>query len=181
VRAGIVAPSGAWYYTGNPGAVEPGSDTTGVRSDDEEDSAPSGSEASSTDSDDVDKDAVVNGTRPSHMWRKRPDPEVFGPLAKDMADAVLRMPQLQSGYLEIGTDYGPPIGVVFQCAEAGQGFVDPPDWKQDSEEEKRTRRWKVWVGTATEWEVPDDVNAKWKEWLGEDGKVVVGGWPPTSF
>ncbi|KAI3331382.1 hypothetical protein F4824DRAFT_475601 [Ustulina deusta] len=177
VQADIITPSGKWYYTGDPAAVEPG--LAGAGSDDEDDDEDDDDEASDSD-DNVDRDAVANGVRPSHAWRSRPDPDLFNALVRDMADAVLRMPQLRTGTLDIGPGYGEPVGVVLKCAEGGCAFDDRPDWERDSDEEKTTRRWQAWVGIATEWEVPKDVRALWTEWLGDSGKHAIGRWPPTS-
>ncbi|KAI8631029.1 hypothetical protein F5Y19DRAFT_427379 [Xylariaceae sp. FL1651] len=178
VQADIIAPSGKWYYTGDPVAVEPGSVATGSDDEDEDEDDDDDDEASDSD-DDVDRDAVANGVRPSHAWRSRPDPDLFNALVRDMADAVLRMPQLRTGTLDIGPGYGEPTGIVLKCAEAGYAFDNRPDWERDSDEEKTTRRWQAWIGTATEWEVPKDVRALWTEWLGDGGKSAVGRWPPT--
>ncbi|KAK6841101.1 hypothetical protein PG987_001961 [Apiospora arundinis] len=62
VRSGIVAPGGAWYYTGDPGAVSPMSwDEEGI-------------------DEDSDSDNDGGGRRtPAHWWRSRPVPELFNP------------------------------------------------------------------------------------------------------
>lgn len=180
IKAGLVSPSGQWYYTGDPTAVEPGFSDPGPDSDGEQDSDDDDSRAGSSDEDDdADRESFANGTRPSHAWRTHPDPEVFNPLILDMSDAVLRMPRLEEGHLEMSTNYGDPIGVVIKCAETGQTLVDRPDWEQDEEEEKRTRRWQVWIGTATEWVIPSEVEHKWRSWLGPHGKIIRSRYPPT--
>ncbi|KAI1412615.1 hypothetical protein F5Y13DRAFT_199837 [Hypoxylon sp. FL1857] len=181
IKAGIIAPSGKWYYTGDPAAADIGSDSEAGDEDEfsEGGSTASGSVASSTESDDnMSRDERANGVRPTHTWREVPDPDVFNSLVRDMAGAVLRMPQLRSGSMEVGTDYGAPVSVILKCAEAGQELVDRPDWKLDSEEERRTRRWHAWVGVVTEWELPEDVKKVWEEWLGEYGKSAVDSYPP---
>lgn len=179
IKAGLISPSGRWYYTGNLNDVEQGSGSPATWSEDEEVVEGFDSEAGSTDSeDDPDRDAVTNGQRPSHVWRTRPDPEVFNPLVEDMADAVLRMPQLQQGHLEISLSYGDPIDVVLQCADIDQPFAESFS-RQADKGGKETRRWQVWVGTATKWEIPSKVEQKWRAWLGADGKYVQSRWPPT--
>ncbi|KAI0899432.1 hypothetical protein F4806DRAFT_253986 [Annulohypoxylon nitens] len=170
VKAGIIAPSGQWYYTGDPDAVEPGVES----------SYGDGSEASESD-DDEDHDLRDNGIRPTHPWRTRPDPDLFDALVKDMADAVLRMPQLRTGNLDIGPRYGPAAEIIFKCAEATCALDDRPDWQLDSEEEQTTRRWHAWVGEGTEWEMPKDVKVLWAEWLGDSGKSAIGCWSPAEF
>ncbi|XDG10595.1 hypothetical protein ABKA04_010210 [Annulohypoxylon sp. FPYF3050] len=170
VEAGIVAPSGQWYYTGDPDAVEPGVES----------SYRDGSEASESDDDDRDHDLRENGVRPTHLWRTQPDPDLFDALVKDMADAVLRMPQLRLGSLEINPGHG-PSAIILKCAEATCALEDRPDWQLDSEEEKTTRRWHAWIGEGTEWEMPKDVKVLWAEWLGDSGKSAIGRWPPAEF
>ncbi|KAI0881466.1 uncharacterized protein GGS22DRAFT_196418 [Annulohypoxylon maeteangense] len=176
VKADIIAPSGLWYYTGVPDAMElaTGSDYGDEDEDEDEDSE-------SSDSDDnVDRDAVANGVRPSHVWRTRPDPDLFNTLVQDMAGAVLRMPQLRTGTLDIGPRYGELVDIILKCAEATCAFDDRPDGRWDEDEEKSTRRWHTWVGSATEWEMPEDVRALWARWLGDSGRYAVGRWPPAG-
>ncbi|KAI2466184.1 hypothetical protein F4781DRAFT_406595 [Annulohypoxylon bovei var. microspora] len=173
VKAEIIAPSGLWYYTGDPDAVEPAAGSDEDEDEDEDD------ESSNSD-DNVDRDAVANGVRPSHVWRTRPDPDLFNTLVEDMAGAVLRMPQLRTGTLDIGTRYSEPVDIILKCAEATCAFDDRPDLQWDSDQEKTTPRWHAWVGDATEWEVPEDVRALWTEWLGDSGKSAVGRWALTG-
>ncbi|KAK7735531.1 hypothetical protein SLS53_007444 [Cytospora paraplurivora] len=92
IKVGILAPSGEWYYTGDSAAVEAGSlvpDDIGLE--DEESDEDNSDEEGSGDEDNTERDAVVNGERPYHPWRTRPDSETFDPLVKCMAKAVLRV------------------------------------------------------------------------------------------
>ncbi|KUI63530.1 hypothetical protein VM1G_10254 [Cytospora mali] len=187
ISVGILAPSGKWYYTGDPDAVEAGSldpGEIGFEDDDEDDEdVDSDEEESDNDEDHTERDAIANGERPCHLWRTRPDTETFDPLVRSMAEAVLhRMPSLEWGCLEVGTDQDTPVGVIIQCCAAGQSFVQPPDRISTRDkpypEDKRVRRCKAWVGLATEWHVPDDVTALWKEWVGDEGKIEMVTWPP---
>ncbi|KAI1459664.1 hypothetical protein F4805DRAFT_419812 [Annulohypoxylon moriforme] len=178
IKADIIAPSGSWYYTGDPDAVEPDG---GFNHEDEDEDGDEGEDNESSDSDDDwDRDAVANGVWPSHTWRTRPDPDLFNKLVKDMASAVLRMPQLRTGTLDIGFRRGEPADITIKCAEATYAFNRRPDWKTDTDKEKSTRRWHAWVGEATEWEVPESVRMLWKEWLGDSGKSTVDRWSPTD-
>ncbi|CAN8105948.1 unnamed protein product [Discula destructiva] len=167
----ILAPSGAWYYKGNPDAVEA-----------EVDSAPgSPSLASSTEHSDSEgeEDEVLNGERPAHQWRMHPDPLTFNPLVAAFTDAVVsRMPVLKSAWLQMGMNMSDFIGVEIEFMEAGVKIEDRPGWKKDSKEEIMVRRCYCWIGRAAEWEVPEEVLAVWKEWAGSRGRVEIGRWPP---
>ncbi|OTB00313.1 hypothetical protein M426DRAFT_324363 [Hypoxylon sp. CI-4A] len=175
IQADLITPGGLWYYTGDPDAVEPGAGSDIWDSDldtDDEDASDS--------DDNVDRDAVANGTRPTHTWRTRPDPDLFDSLVEDMAGAVLRMPRLRMGSLEVNSPtHGETVDIILKCAEAGHGFDDRPDSRDDSDEGKSTRRWHAWVGNATEWEVPESVKRLWTEWLGDSGKSAVYRFPPV--
>ncbi|ROW00453.1 hypothetical protein VPNG_07928 [Cytospora leucostoma] len=182
IKVGILAPSGKWYYTGDPAAVEAGSlDPDDVDLDDEDSDSDDSDDEDSGDEDNTDRDAVVNGERPYHPWRTRPDTETFDPLVKSMAEAVLwGMPSLEWGCLEVGTDQDTAVGVIIQCCAAGQAFVQPPDRSGSYPGEKQARRWKAWVGLDTSWHVPEDIMAVWKEWIGEEGKIEKATWPPIN-
>lgn len=118
VKDDILSPSGKWYYTGDPDAVEAGSPRVDIDSADDD----SGNDSdSSNDGDDVERDVVANGERPVHLWRTRPDPETFDPLITDMANAMHRMPAREWGCLDIGSDLEEPFAVIVQCAQRGQG------------------------------------------------------------
>lgn len=173
INAGVVCSNGKWYYTGDPDSVVPS-----VGSPDPSDGHDSDSEASSAESDDdSSRDAVANGSKPCHEWRNRPDPVVFDPLIEDMADAVTRMPQLHSGNLEIGTEQRDCIGIIIKYAESGQRFKDRPDWKEDGQEDMGTRRWQVWVGNDTEWNMTNGIKQKMRAWVGESGRIIMSSWP----
>ncbi|KAK8115296.1 hypothetical protein PG999_007365 [Apiospora kogelbergensis] len=155
VHSGIVAPGGAWYYTGDPGAVTPMS------------SAESGILEDGMEDDDSDDDEG-----PAHWWRTRPDPDLFNPLALAMSAAVLRMPRLQAGALTVGSDHGLCDDLALQCAVPGEPFCESMgDGMRFADMEYR--RWKTWIGGKTEWEVPAQVRDNWKEFVGEAGKISV--------
>ncbi|KAK6863674.1 hypothetical protein PG995_000202 [Apiospora arundinis] len=155
VRSGIVAPGGAWYYTGDPGAVTPLSwDEEGI-------------------DEDSDSDNDGGGRRtPAHWWRNRPVPELFNPLVLAMAGAVLRMPRLRAGALTIRSEQGLLDYVALQCAAPGTPLQkDMGDGTRFLDME--CRRWMAWIGENTEWEVPAEVRDSWKEFVGEAGKISV--------
>lgn len=178
IKSGILAPSGKWYYTGDPASVEAfeGDDILDDDDDTEEDvdSEDSGDEDNST------RDRFVNGERPHHEWRRRPDPDTFDPLIQDLTDAVLkRMPSLQCARLEIGCGLDEFVGIIIQCCEAGQPFVSPPGKRRKRPwvEDVTVRRCKAWVGRGSVWDVPSDVMVTWREWAGAPGLVETGVWP----
>ncbi|ETS75982.1 hypothetical protein PFICI_12926 [Pestalotiopsis fici W106-1] len=176
IEDGIISPSGKWYYTGNPNAVEAESSRNSAEPDDEDDELSDSDSEISNDEDDTDRDVIVNGERPVHMWRTRPDPETFDPLIADMATALQRMPALERACLDIGGNLEGSVAVIIQCVQRGQGFFMPPDRIQDTEAAKQVARCKAWVGAATEWEVPREATAAWKAWVGEEGQTNVARW-----
>ncbi|KAF2158001.1 hypothetical protein K461DRAFT_28342 [Myriangium duriaei CBS 260.36] len=127
IKASPVSPDGRWYYTGDPGAVEqgvdsaPGSDDGSEASDDGDNDTDSGS--GSSEDDDLDRDVVVNGVRPSHFWRTEPDAKMVDPLLDAVADAVGRMPLLESGRVEIGEEVGDAAALVVECDATGVAEV----------------------------------------------------------
>lgn len=78
IDCGIVAPSGKWYYTGDPAAVEAAEEDSVFDDDD------------SDDENNAVRDRFVNGERPRHEWRTRPDPDTFDALVRDMTTAMLK-------------------------------------------------------------------------------------------
>lgn len=169
IHAQSVAPSGIWYYTGDPGDVEPGSGSPFFHHDD--DLSVSGASDTEPD-DDIDGDLIVNGARPSHRWRTVPDSEVLGPLLISIANTVRQMPKLQSAAFNIGSDLSGALEVELQCVTPGFTFDNPLDSTVYLPSDGRAAR--VWVGLSNKWELPLDVKAAWKRWLGEDGKLEFG-------
>ncbi|KAJ2981036.1 hypothetical protein NQ176_g2271 [Zarea fungicola] len=172
-----VAPSGDWYYTGDPNAIEPGHEDLHSNSDH---SSSEGLTESSKDSESSDEDqpstSVRNGVRPTHMWRTMPDPKTFNPLALALATAVLHMPKIKHMEFEMAMWLSEFVGVQLECFEVGQmsktSLLMPAEPEAGS-----VRRWKAWVGQDSQWEVPDEVTACWREWLGYKGSICVGQWP----
>lgn len=177
VQDGLLAPSGKWYYTGNPAAVAPDSPPSVYDSysepDDDDDSDTDDSNSDSSDEDHHERDAAVNGEQPRHLWRTRPDTEMLDPLVIDMAKALHRMPALKRARLEISGDLPGPMGVLVQCVKGGEGFFEAPDGSEDKNIDKETGRCKAWVGATAEWEVPREAKDAMEEWLGGRGQVDV--------
>jgi hypothetical protein len=180
IFGGPVAPSGKWYCTGDPTAIEPGS-TSGYGSDaSQSEELSSNSDISwhrnrddSGTDDDSDRDAVRNGYRPMYEWRDEPDWDMLTPLLVDMARAVQRMPNLQIGCLhlrDIGTSE-----VCVQCAAPRFRYAH-----FDKYELKNFRTCRFFVGeaAAVSWysleQVPEQVRSAWREWLGSDGEMETG-------
>ncbi|KAI0436523.1 hypothetical protein F4803DRAFT_556913 [Xylaria telfairii] len=187
ITANLIAPSGEWYYTGEPEDAE--LDDTGrqmisrletLTAGELEDPAPEDFDYTETYSQiwvDADEE-MLKGERPSYEWRTRPDPQTFDSLIRAMADAATgRMPRLRRLGFQMGMDMSEPIGVTVECLEAGESSVDPPDLKEEADEETSVRRWKVWTGIAASWDVPGEVAEAWRRWVGDGGKVIVGSWP----
>lgn len=181
IKSGILAPIGKWYYTGDHASVE-AYDGDYIPDDDEDDDAQSDVDSSdnSGDEDNSTRDRFVNGERPHHEWRTRPDPDTFDPLIQDLTEAVLkRMPSLQWARLEFGCGLDEFVGIIIQFCEAGQPFVSPPGKRRKRPwvEDVTVRRCKAWVGRGSEWELPSDVMATWRAWAGTSGVVETGVWP----
>lgn len=176
IKSGILGSNGKWYYTGDPASVEASEGDLILDDDDTEgdiDSDDSGDEDNST------RDRFVNGERPHYEWRTRPDPETFNPLIQDLTDTMLkRMPSLQWARLEIGYGLDEFVGITIQYCEAGQPSICPPGKRRKRPwvEDITVRRCKTWVGKGSEWDIPSDVIATWREWAGASGSVETGVW-----
>lgn len=137
-------------------------------------------ESDSDDEDNVFRDRFVNGERPRHEWRTRPDSDTFDALVRDMTTAMLKgAPSLELVRLEMGSKLPKTVGVIIQCCAAGQPFVHPPakKWDRPYVEDTTVRRCKAWVGSKSEWDVPSDVMAMWRGWAGLSGVVETASWP----
>lgn len=181
IFGGPVAPSGKWYCTGDPADASPPGSTHGYGSDASQSEYPSSDsdiswhrnlDDSGTDDDD-NRDAIRNGHRPYHEWRKVPDWDMLTPLLVDMARAVQRMPNLQSGSLHLDVGIS---NVRVQCAAPGFRYADFNKY-----EPKNFRTCRFFVGEQVDsasWysleQVPEQVRNAWREWLGSDGEMETG-------
>lgn len=172
ITAGLLAPSGEWYYTGDPDDVEQG---WGSPVDGRSESDDGGSNASGDSADHEEQDLVVNGQRPHHAWRTRPDAR-FESLMLDLADAASkrRMPSLQWACLNFGLDQSDAVGIKARRMQAGQALVDSPGRVALEEDDVAVSRLKFWVGMHTRWDVPAEFIRKWEE---EGVQVEIGVWP----
>jgi hypothetical protein len=181
ITGGPVAPSGEWYWTGDPTTIEPGS-TRGYGSDaDSSIELSSDSDISwhrdrddSGTEDDSDRDAIRNGYRPMYEWRDKPDWDMLAPLLVNMARAVQRMPNLQRGRIQLRN--GAIGDVSLQCAAPGFRF---PNF--DKNEPKSVRKCRFFVGEPADkstWfsleQIPGEVRSAWRGWLGSDGEMETG-------
>lgn len=172
IISGILSPSGEWYYTGDPDKEEPG---WGSPEDARSESSDDGSDASADPADDEMQDAMANGKRPYHPWRRRPS-ERFESLMLDFADAASRrrMPGLQSALFDLGLDQSDACGIVARRLQAGQamdGILGPVAVEKD---DVTVPRLKLRVGWHAHWDIPGEFVRKWEE---ENVQVKIGVWP----
>jgi hypothetical protein len=182
IEASNVTPIGDWYWTGDRLAVSFDEDELFTGSDDESEGSVHSSDYDSEVGDWINdrKEALLNGQAPAHLWRTSLNPSTFDPLMLAMARAVLRMPVLKRLELEIGKNIGHLTSLVVACLDAGVEMPDPPCRKErETEEQKATRRWKVWLGEETRqmWDVPKEVITLWREYVGSNGTISLGRWP----
>lgn len=178
ITTGMVAPNGTWYYTGDLDAQSPGWDATDHDFDDTDDDEDADSRVSSDDDGELEQDRpsrrddLLNGVRPAHEWRNRPDPSLFNPLVRAMALAATQAPNLKRLAFQMAMDLGDPIGVEFEFLAAGVPSMGSYGQSSESEHEVKVRRVRSLHGSMSEVLLEDDVNALLKEWVGEGGVVV---------
>ncbi|KAI1080646.1 hypothetical protein F5B20DRAFT_589023 [Whalleya microplaca] len=179
ITSGLVAPNGKCYYTWNPADVdiEPDQQVLSSAGEHEIHMGIYDHDAEDNVFGIPDNEDVLNGESPTHEWRTRPDIEMFDPLILSMSQAVLKMPALKRLSFQIAMNMSDFTGLMLECIEAGENSIDPPDLKSELDEEVNVRRWKAWVGDATEWDIPQEIDELWRQWVGEEGKVIVGRWP----
>ncbi|KAK7926769.1 hypothetical protein PG985_003767 [Apiospora marii] len=175
IAGGIEAPDGTWYWTGDPAAVRPARVISPECAD--ELWLDGESEPDSEDEDDR-----------GHHWRITPDPKTYNPLALAFADAVLRTPRLKTARLEIGKHSDDVMTSVLECAEAGQSLEwdsyiadTTPSSSSSLGSSGGYRRWRMNVDKRAGWEPPDDLLAKWKEWVGPNGAAGVVAFERAPF
>jgi hypothetical protein len=154
---------GRWLYTGHPEAPPP----------------PVAEEDNHHNAGTVDRrdEALENGEYPVHEWRIRPDPEMFNPLLRSMAGAVLNMPNLRSLWVEFYMRTLLRNRIMIQIAAPGED-AGVLHWTRKVEDDVGKWRWIVLVEEDLEnWEVPADVYGLMKARVGEDGVVIVQRFP----
>ncbi|KAJ0413618.1 hypothetical protein BJY00DRAFT_296623 [Aspergillus carlsbadensis] len=123
---------------------------------------------------------IENGDHPFHEWRVRPDPEMYDPLLRSLARAVLKMPRLEALWMELYMRTFLSNRIVMQVAAPGQraGVLD---WAPRLEDDLARWRWIVLVEEdlwdMQVWEVPVDVYQLMEERVGGDGVVIVQRFP----
>ncbi|KAL4821789.1 hypothetical protein BDW67DRAFT_3122 [Aspergillus spinulosporus] len=132
-----------WLYTGDPLEIPPLEGDT-LSPGWEEDSAGSDSNSNSSfnskfgDVIPYYHDGVLNGDQPGQPWRVRPDPDTFHPVARALAAAVLRMPELT--HTSLGTALCDAMGyeVDFEYLAPGLTTCWMPDADQTLEQGENT-------------------------------------------
>lgn len=172
IQGALITYDGRWYYNGNPADVEPSYDSIRY-DDDDEDSSDSDSNSSFNsefqDSIPEHREALLNGEKPYHMWRTQPDLQMFDPLMKTMATAILQMPRLQNFSFSIGWNYIDENAILFEYLKPGER---PESFEYRPHELDMTRCY-VTLMPEARWEVPSDVASLWKEAVGDQGIVAV--------
>ena len=175
IEGALITYDGRWHYTGNPTTVD--ADYEGAQDDAEGGDDGNVSDSNSSfnsefeDSLPEGREALLNGDVPNHMWRTQPDPQMFDPLMKTMATALLRMPQLQNFFFSIGWSYLDYHAIIFECLKPGEHpeiFRSP----QKAVELNATRCY-ITLMFEARWEVPGDVATIWKDVVGDEGVVAV--------
>ncbi|KAE8318612.1 hypothetical protein BDV41DRAFT_521528 [Aspergillus transmontanensis] len=172
IQGALITYDGRWYYSGNPADVEASYDPIRY-GDDDEDSSDSDSNSSFNsefqDSLPEHREALLNGERPYHMWKTQPDLQMFDPLMKVMATAILRMPRLRTFSFSIGWNYMDDNAILFEYLKPGEE-LEPFGYRPH---ELDMTRCYVTLMPEVRWEVPGDVATLWKEAVGDKGVVAV--------
>ncbi|KAK8099785.1 uncharacterized protein PG998_013026 [Apiospora kogelbergensis] len=190
-----VAPSGKYYFTGDDYESEEESENAnGSDEDDDEDEDSDEYEVSDTHSNSTEREFdgecdssdeqsaerlrrpdAAERDKPYHIWRDRPDPATFNPLALQFAAAVARrsMPRLQSAKLTMTYSGLHLWEVTLWCQEAG--VADPwwSDWAGKRRcETPEVRLWKYMrEHRLGPWKPSPEIVDEWRKWLGEDGLI----------
>lgn len=166
---------GHWLYTGDPSATRvAGSQVAGSSSDE------TASDAEDSDADGSLNDAgrfvdpMASNTDPHthNRWRLTPNTTLYNPFVNSMIRTVTRgMPSLREFCFDTHPVYVAARTIAFQLAETGSRFIWnlDHDLPPDKQEDESLRRFKIWVGP--EWEVPEELLAMGRDWVGETGVV----------
>lgn len=179
IDARLMGADGRWYFTGNPNKFRFLEGWSPVAPDDDHDSDSNSDSDSSVGSyraaDARTRDTEGDGEEPDNEWRDRADPGTFHPLIQELTTTVREhMPNLRVGSLRVSHSHSPSVTIA--CATAGERL--PDNFSRDgsgSEDDDRVqqRRWDVYIGESTEWDIPEDLLEQWREWVGEEGSVCV--------
>lgn len=178
IESSIITPERTWYYTGDPASVPIYTDE--LRGADEPDSDSDSDSNASTDSLIPDsfndrREALLNGEIPSHNWRTQLDAPYVDTLISAIAKGVQNMPDLKRLSLNMGTQLQEFRAVFIEVLDADEELRSPP--VRGEVDEVGKRRFDIWVGSQTSWQMDERVKMEMRKWVGEDGIVTVGTWP----
>ncbi|RDW78572.1 uncharacterized protein DSM5745_05424 [Aspergillus mulundensis] len=185
----LITYDGGWLYTGNPddarvwGALSPQSPLLDPGSDLDSNSPFNPEHAEKIYPGYHNMEG--NGDHPWHEWRVHPDPEIFHPILAAMANAVLRMPNLEHLRLRL-------VPNIDWCCSGGSNEpmestrhfdiclnylhgehltpILPLCYRVGRPEKPK---WIVESGLEGIWEIPEDIRDIMKQAVGEDGKVFM--------
>ncbi|KAL3423878.1 hypothetical protein PVAG01_05625 [Phlyctema vagabunda] len=179
-----ITPAGGWYYTGDSSSIEPSTERSYDSEEEEE-------FIDSSDSETADYPAVwewekLNGERPYHPWRDRPDPTTFDPLLLGMTKAIPQMPALRR--LDFKMDHS--SGTVFEATylaanEKNRNFnYLESDAQSFDTQHQGEARWEIIMtndlspddedGTkSTNWHISEDLKTAWRDSTGKQDNVFL--------
>jgi hypothetical protein len=97
------------------------------------------------------------------MWRNEPDQHIFDPLMKTIVGALSLMSSLQSMFFSMG-EYS--HWAQFQYLRPAKGI-------RSSTKESMSAQCIMTLGVELRWEIPDEVIALLKEYMGDAGDVFI--------
>lgn len=180
IECALFTYDGRWYYNGDPSTVQAKYPRTRVTHEFQEDSDSDlslHSESEQGDRWDSFKDQFRDGENSKHIWRTKPDVQVFNPLIKALVAAILRMPNLQNMIFNIANGQEMAFvgmemrGLSIEFAGAGTEAWHGMSQLRDNE---RLNRCYVKLRPQTRWDVPKDILSLCKEYVGDAGEVFVG-------
>ncbi|KAK6823532.1 hypothetical protein PG987_013789 [Apiospora arundinis] len=194
-----VAPSGEYYFTGDDNSEEDSDDDDDDGDEDDEEDEEDEEDSDEYDVSDTHSNSPVREfdgecdssdeqsaerlrrpdaakrDKPVHIWRDRPDPATFNPLALEFAAAVARrsMPQLQSAKLTMTYGGFALHEVTLWCKEAGVADGWWSDWAGKRRSDMPiVRLWKYMrENRLGPWKPSKEIVDEWRKWLGEDGLI----------
>ncbi|ERF72496.1 hypothetical protein EPUS_07705 [Endocarpon pusillum Z07020] len=186
IESSVITPEGTWYYTGDPasvpintdelrGADDPDSDSDSESDSDSDSNSNASTDSLVPDSFNARREALLNGDIPSHNWRTQLDAPHVDSLISAIARGVQNMPDLKGLSLKMGLQLQGFSALIVEVLDAGEELRDPP--VSGEVDGMGKRRFKVWVGSETSWEMDENVKGEMRRSLGEDGVVTVETWP----
>lgn len=175
IESSIIKPEGTWYYTGDPGSVEVYMEEL-IEADeaDDSDSNPSTDSLIPHYFNDRRED-FLNGDFPKNNWRRQLDGPHVDTLISAIAKGVQNMPDLKRLSLYMGRRLKGLRPVLIEVLATDEQLRNPPVIYEVDEVGKR--KFNVWVGSGTSWEMDERIKKEMRRSVGEDGIVTVGTWP----